>query len=96
MLETRGRPKENHELPPRQFIREYKEHTGQTEIWTYDLDKFSNGPINVDINYPKNYESPLEKLNRVNKNLPITQQRFINPINGKEIGYQRAHSLGII
>lgn len=95
-MENRGRPKENNAPPPRQFTREYKEHTGQTEIWTYDLDKFERGPISVEINYIKNYESPSQKMDRVNKSLPITKQMFLNPKNGKYVAYTRAKMLGLI
>jgi hypothetical protein len=43
----RGRPKniENlpiNILPKRQFTREYKNSDGSLDIWTYNLDKFSN------------------------------------------------------
>ncbi len=32
------------------FIRTYEDET-TTEIWTYDIDNFRNGPISVDIKY---------------------------------------------
>jgi hypothetical protein len=32
------------------YIRTY-EHDDTTEVWTFDTDKFRNGPISVDIKY---------------------------------------------
>jgi len=37
-----------------------------------------------------------EKLEHENKNLPKSRQKFINPANGKEIGYYRAKNLGLV
>lgn len=79
----------------RQFIREYKNPDGSKDIWTYDLDKFSNGPISVEIIYNKNNTistpSPVDY-----SKLPLTQRKWINPSNGKEIGYTRAKNLGLL
>ena len=34
------------------FIRTYEDET-TTEIWSFDIDKFRNGPISVEIKYKK-------------------------------------------
>lgn len=80
----------------RQFAREYIEHNGFKSIWLYNLDINPNGPILVENFYPSNYEDPNEKLERVNRNLPITKQTFLNPANSKMVGYGRAKTLGLI
>ena len=41
---------------PRKFQRIYKDADGTEAIWKYDLDKFSNGPISVDIKYPPGFD----------------------------------------
>lgn len=81
---------------PTKFKRNYKNDDGTTEIWNYDLEKFPSGPIEVTIDYPKDYKSSVDELEESQKNLPITKQKFLNPANGKLVGYQRAKSLGII
>ena len=44
----------------RKFTRVY-EDDNTTETWTFDLDKFSNGPINVDIKYKAGAEKRLKQ-----------------------------------
>jgi hypothetical protein len=39
------------------FVRTYEDET-TTEIWTYDIDKFRNGPISVDIKYKDGADKP--------------------------------------
>ena len=39
------------------FIRTY-EHETTTETWTFDTDKFRNGPISVDIKYKDGADKP--------------------------------------
>ena len=77
----------------RQFIRTYEHEGGIKDIWTYDLDKSQNGPISVETIYPKGYKHPLVKDDY---ELPLTQRKWINPANGKEVGYTRAKNLGLI
>jgi len=96
-METRGRPKEqNIEDSPRKFEKHYIDDDGVTVIWKYDLDKVPNGPISVENTYPKNWKSSSDKLEDSNKKLPITQQSWVNPANGKLVGYGRAKQLGLI
>lgn len=101
MKERRGRPKKLETLieegtivMQRQFTREFKNDDGTIDVWKYDLDKFPNGPISTEIVYPKNFEYINAKLD--NSQLPLTQQKWINPANGKEVGYTRAKNLGLI
>ena len=39
------------------FQRTYEDET-TTEIWTFDTDKFRNGPISVDIKYKNGADKP--------------------------------------
>lgn len=80
----------------RKFTRERIDSDGVTHIWKYNLDKFKNGPYEVEIVYPKAFLTPSEKIAKDNKNLPKSQQKFLNPDNGKMVGYYRAKTLGII
>ena len=34
------------------------EHEDSTEVWTYDTDKFRNGPISVEIKYKDGADKP--------------------------------------
>ena len=43
---------------PRKFQHEYKDSDGSVSIWKYDLDKFSRGPVEVEIVYPKDFLTP--------------------------------------
>jgi hypothetical protein len=80
----------------RQYQREFINDDGTTEIWKYDLDKFDKGPIETTTIYAKDYKSPLEIIKAENKNIPLTKQQWLNPSNGKMVGYARAKSLGLI
>lgn len=80
----------------RKFTRERVDSEGVTHIWKYNLDKFKNGPYEVELVYPKSFETPAEKAIRANKKLPKSQQKFLNPSNGKMVGYYRAKTLGLI
>ena len=51
MEERRGRPAAIiQEEAPRKFTRVYEDEYA-VETWTFDIDKFRNGPISVDIKY---------------------------------------------
>jgi hypothetical protein len=78
------------------FQREFKNDDGTTEIWKYDLDKFSKGPIETIINYPKDWQSPIDIIKGKNKKLPLSKQQFLNPATGKTVAYFRAKQLGLI
>lgn len=81
-MERRGRPKI--ELPvdtPSKFTRIYEDEQA-IEIWIYDLDKFTRGPIHTEIKWKKGYPLPPIKRKRKTKkemqNIDITNT--IKPI----------------
>jgi hypothetical protein len=71
----------------RQFTRTYINDDNTTCVWKYDLDKSVTGPIETTCHYPKNY------LGEANSKLNKTNQKYINPANGKEIAYGRYKQL---
>ena len=96
-MKTRGRPpKPEHIETPTKFKRTLIERNGITYVWKYNLEKFSNGPYEVEMVYPKGYLTTAEEEALQTKKIPKTKQRFINPKTGKEVSYQRAKELGII
>jgi hypothetical protein len=46
------------------YIRTY-EHDDTTEVWTFDTDKFRNGPISVEIKYKDGADKPKNWNKRV-------------------------------
>jgi hypothetical protein len=98
--ERRGRPKSLPTDPielSRKFTREMApDADGVISLWKYDLDKYDKGPIEVELIYPKGFKSPQEKIDDNNNKLPLKYREYINPVNGKIVGYARAKSLGII
>jgi hypothetical protein len=80
----------------RKFTRSFTDQEGVVSIWKYDLDKFNRGPIEVEQIYPKDYLTVSDKIKKDNKKLPKSQQKFLNPDNGRMVGYYRAKTLGII
>jgi hypothetical protein len=89
---SRGRPPINDTPPPRKYTRVFSNLDGGSETWHYDLDKFSNGPIKVEITYLTKYESFEDK----NAKLPPTKRKYFNPTTEKYVGYGRAKQLGLI
>lgn len=100
----RGRKKKQYQpIPPpnfdevqettRQFNRLYKNDDGTASVWVYNLDIFPNGPISVEIFYPKNYKHVYQDDEVDESNLPISKRTFIHPINGKTITYSRMYKL---
>ena len=66
------------------YIRTY-EHDDTTEVWTFDTDKFRNGPISVDIKYkdgadkPKNWNKRIKQAKDDRRN--ARQMKKINERN---------------
>lgn len=86
MEERRGRPKEiQHEPAPRKFSRVYEDEL-TIETWKFDLDKFSRGPIEVDIKYKAGAEKKLKQLAKEAKQQKkiAKQMKKINEKNGKK------------
>ncbi len=74
------------------FIQVCKFLNGTITRWYYKEGQL----VEVTIEHPEGHLSAAEEQNKLNKKLPKTKQRFINPKTGKEISYQRAKELGII
>jgi hypothetical protein len=73
------------------YIYRFVEDDGSIITWKFDHSQFIRGPIEVNIEYPKNYIE--EETNLKSKK---TEQTYLNPANGKYVGYGRAKSLGLI
>lgn len=93
---AKGRPVEQTaDSQPRKFIREHKQDDGCSQKWHYDLDKSPNGPIMVEMFYPKGwFKDEIDETE--NEKLPKTKRKYLNPANGKMVAYTRAKELGII
>jgi len=91
-MSQRGRPKIEEREPQRIFSKTYVDDDGVKEIWYYNLDKFLNGPVKVDIIYPAKYKSFVE----INEELPPTKRKYFNPETEDYVGYGRAKQLGLI
>lgn len=98
MTENRGRPKENNKPQEGKYKRVYHSEDGTKMTWYYDTNRTTNGPVKVDISYPKGYDFRTfeEKLRDENKKVPLTKRKYLNPANDKLVGYARARALGII
>ena len=99
MRENRGRPKENSKPLEGKYKRVFPaDESGVIMTWHYDTDRTTNGPVKVDISYPKGYDFRTfeEKLRDENKKVPLTKRKYLNPANDKLVGYARARALGII
>jgi hypothetical protein len=101
--ERRGRPKLEIQETPRKYTREFIDDEGVKKIWKYDLDKFPNGPIEVELIYPKDWVSYEDRVKqakklekKLNGKLPKSKMKYLNPTNGKMVSYSRAKTLGII
>jgi len=80
MEEKRGRPATIiQESPPRKYTRVFEDEYA-VETWTYDLDKFRNGPIQVDIKYKAGAEKAI-KLNAKNNKQEKKSARQMKKIN---------------
>lgn len=88
MEERRGRPKEIiQEEAPRKFIRVYEdEYT--IETWSFNLDKFDKGPIQVDIKYKAGAEKAIRLNAKQAKQEKKTarQMKKIDEANNKRRG----------
>jgi hypothetical protein len=61
MEERRGRPATIiQEEAPRKYTRVYEDEYA-IETWSFDLDKFRNGPISVDIKYKAGAEKAIKQ-----------------------------------
>ena len=58
-------------------------------IWEFDTQINLHGPISVT-------EYPLDEKNLVVVEDQITKRQYLNPKNGKMVGYARAKNLGLV
>lgn len=80
-------------LRPRKYVEKYTEKvTGIIHITTWNLDISPNGPISVELKYPEGYKLDVEH----EEDLPKSQRKYLNPKNGKMVGYTRAYNLGLL
>ena len=80
MEERRGRPAAIiQEEAPRKFTRVYEDEYA-VETWTFDIDKFRNGPILVEIKYKVGAEKAI-KLNAKNNKQEKKASRQMKKIN---------------
>jgi hypothetical protein len=80
MEERRGRPAAIiQEESPRKFTRVYEDEYA-VETWTFDIDKFRNGPILVEIKYKVGAEKAI-KLNAKNNRQEKKASRQMKKIN---------------
>jgi hypothetical protein len=80
MEERRGRPAAIiQEEAPRKYTRIYEDEYA-IETWTFDIDKFRNGPISVDIKYKAGAEKAI-KLNAKNNKQEKKASRQMKKIN---------------
>jgi hypothetical protein len=99
--EKRGRPKVHHDDEPRRkYVQRYTGPNGSSSVWIYDLDVNPYGPVSTEEFPPTEVEEEPEEKKVViptdQAELPKTQRKYINPANGKEVGYTRAKNLGLI
>ena len=82
---SRGRPAAIIQNDPlRKFIRVYEDEF-TIETWTYNLDKFPNGPISVDIKYKPGAEKAFKQMVKQGKldRRAARQMKKINERNKK-------------
>jgi hypothetical protein len=107
-METRGRIAEvTEENRPRQFEYRFTHDDGSIGLWKWDLDINPNGPISTEI-FDDGEEvvsekriakvSLVEKFEEPEDNelLPKSKRKYLNPKNGKWVGYTRAYNLGLV
>jgi small-conductance mechanosensitive channel len=90
----RGRPPavKNLDVNLNIFNRVYSNNDGSVETWKYDLLITKNGPIEIDITYPKGFKS----MDEIQDELPKTKRKYFYEDGAKWINYTRAKGLGII
>ena len=85
---SRGRPPIEEPVRRTKYTQEFTDSEGNVSIWYYDFDKYTSGLYKVEVD-----EVEVEIKN---EDLPLTQRRFLNPANGKMVGYGRAKQLKVI
>jgi hypothetical protein len=69
--------------------RTFIEDDGVISVWEYDPSRHTNGPCEITMKYPKDFLTKEQKPQTLNK----TEQKYLNPNNGKYVSYQRYQQL---
>ena len=77
------------------ITRKWKSDNGDTNILKFDISKSRNNPISTELISVKE-EVYIDEPELDNDDLPKTKRKYINPTNGKLIGYARAKNLRLI
>ncbi len=89
-MRKRGRPKSiepTRKLTYTQEFEEFIEGKNVKSIWKYNKRKYPNGPYEVIIEYPKEYQTDSEKLEKQQAHLPLTKREYYHPVTGDLVGY---------
>lgn len=89
------------------YNRDFVNKDGTTDRWYYNLNKYPRGPYKVECDIYNVEPVPTQKPGKTtevlnqdelvnNMNVKKTKRLYINPNNGKVIGYTRARMLGLI
>jgi hypothetical protein len=87
----KGRPSEK----PAELRLKYTqvfERDGIKTTWIWDKTIFANGPISVEVEYPKNFKSYEEEQ----ATLSATKRMYFDEVEGYYVSYQTAKKKGII
>jgi hypothetical protein len=77
----------NQPEPIKVYTQEFVCPWGVKTTYFYDKNKFPNGPIKVEIEYPKTWKSDSEELDERQKDMPITKRKYYHPETGDLVGY---------
>jgi len=85
---SRGRPPLEEPVRRTKYTQEFVDDEGNKSTFYYNFDKYVGGLYKVEVD-----EVEVEIKN---EDLPLTQRKFLNPTNGKMVGYGRAKQLKLI
>ena len=85
---SRGRPSLEEPKARTKYTQEFVDTEGNKSTFYYDFDRYPGGLYKVEVD-----EVEIEIKN---EDLPLTQRKFLNPANGKMVGYGRAKQLKLI
>jgi len=85
---SRGRPSLEEPKARTKYTQEFTDSEGNISTWYFDFDKYVGGLYKVEVE-----EVEIEIKD---EDLPLTQRKFLNPANGKMVGYGRAKQLKLI
>ena len=94
-MSKRGRRKEEIIEHPTKWVDIYDEEDGTKTKWTWDKKKSPYAPLSVEVIYPKGWDFGVVE-GEDDEDLPKTKRKYLNPNNGKFVGYTRARALNLI